>query len=58
MLCFVISEILQVWKQNDKVWKRVSKMTIFGLKGDENLKNRAIHPIKSFQEYTSPPPRG
>ena len=37
MLCFVISEILQVWKQNDKVWKRVSKMTIFGLKGDENL---------------------
>ena len=33
------------------VWKRVSKISFFGLKQDQDLENRAVHPIKNSQEY-------
>ena len=37
------------------VWKRVWKITFFGLKSGQDLKNRAHTHTKNFQEY--PPPR-
>ena len=37
------------------VWKRVCKITFFGLKSDKDLKNRAAHPHEEFSEVT---PRG
>ena len=32
----------------DQVWKRVWKMTVFGLKWGQDLENRAAHPRKEF----------
>ena len=40
------------------VWKRVWKITFFGLKSGQDLKNRAHTPTKNFQEYPPPPPPG
>ena len=37
------------------VWKRVWKISFFGLKQGQDLENRAVHPIKNSQES---PPRG
>ena len=36
------------------VWKRVCKITFFGLKSDQDLKNRAAHPHEEFSEVTPP----
>ena len=35
------------------VWKRVWKITFFGLKSD--LKNQVAHPTKNSHEYPHPP---
>ena len=32
----------------DQVWKRVWKVTVFGLKWGQDLENRAAHPCKEF----------
>ena len=37
------------------VWKRVWKISFFGLKQGQDLENRAVHPIKNSQEYPPPP---
>ena len=34
------------------VWKRVWKISFFGLKQGQDLENRAVHPIKNSQEYS------
>ena len=39
----------------DLVWKRVWKITFFGLKTGQDLKNRAVHP---HQEFPGVPPGG
>ena len=41
----------------DLVWKRVWKITFFGLKTGQDLKNRAAHPHQEFPGVP-PPPRG
>ena len=33
------------------VWKRVRKITFFGPKSGQDLKNRAAHPTKNCEEY-------
>ena len=38
-----------------QVWKRVWKITFFGPKSGQDLKNRAAHPTKNSQEC---PPKG
>ena len=38
-----------------QVWKRVWKMTVFGLKWGQDLENRATHPCK---EFSGVPPWG
>ena len=38
------------------VWKRVWKISFFGLKQGQDLENRAVHPIKNSQESPPPPP--
>ena len=38
-----------------QVWKRVWKMTVFGLKWGQDLENRAAHRL---QEFSGVPPRG
>ena len=38
------------------VWKRLKKITFFGLKSGQDLKNRGHTPTKDFQEYPPPPP--
>ena len=40
----------------DLVWKRVWKITFFGLKSGQDLKNRAAHPHQEFLGV--PHPRG
>jgi len=37
------------------VWKRVWKMTFFGLKGVQDLENRAAHPHQELPEVTLHP---
>ena len=37
------------------VWKRLKKITFFGLKSGQDLKNRGHTPTKDFQEYPPPP---
>ena len=41
----------------DLVWKRVWKMTFFGLKSGQDLKNRAAHPHQDFLGVPPPPLR-
>ena len=36
------------------VWKRVCKITFFGLKSGQDLKNPAAHPHQEFSEVTPP----
>ena len=64
----MITEFLpkrQVWKATGMgfrglVWKRVWKITQFGLKKGQDMENRAAHtPTKNSQEYPllpTPPP--
>ena len=37
------------------VWKRVWKITFFGLKSGQDLKNRAAHPHQEFLGVPPPP---
>ena len=37
------------------VWKRVWKITFFGLKSGRDLKNQAAHPHQEFPGVTPPP---
>ena len=37
------------------VWKRVRKIIVFGLKQDQDLKNRAAHPHQEFLGVPPPP---
>ena len=37
------------------VWKRVWKITFFGLKYGQDLENRAAHPHQDSQGYSPPP---
>ena len=37
------------------VWKWVWKITFFGLKSGQDLKNKVAHPTKNSQEYPPPP---
>ena len=39
----------------DLVWKRVWKITFFGLKTGQDLKNRAAHPHQEFPGVPPPP---
>ena len=39
-----------------QVWKRVWKITFFGLKYGRDLENRAAHPHQEFPEVPPPPP--
>ena len=36
-------------------WKWVWKITFFGLKSGQDLKNKVAHPTKNSQEYPPPP---
>ena len=38
------------------VWNRVCKITFFGLKSGQDLKNRAAHSHEEFPEVYPPPP--
>ena len=42
----------------DLVWKRVWKITFFGLKSGQDLKNRATHPHQEFLGVPPPPGGG
>ena len=53
MLLFVTSELLQVWKQEDKVWKRVWKMV---WKGMRIWRTGRFTPPRVSRSTTPPPP--
>ena len=40
------------------VWKRVWKITFFGLKSSQDLKNRAAHPPPKISQEYPPSPTG